>query len=83
MYKLVRRGEILRWEFSNEWAIKDLKVFYHPLPDLIKIVNQIGVPYIIQEFFDDISMDFHIDHLTNGYIDYSHLQIEEWHGENI
>lgn len=92
IFKLERNEyQELKWVFKGTWITVDeiaknfttAKSYFFDLPTLIKTTSQLNVSFFIGEYLNGSIINFHIDHLTNGYIDYSHLQIEEWHGENI
>lgn len=91
IFKLERnKYQELNWVFEGVWLTDNgitrssSKNYFFHLPTLIKTASQLNVSFFIGEYlYRQNSINFHIDHLTNGYIDYSHLQIEEWHGENI
>ena len=91
IFKLERNEyQKLNWVFEGVWLTgngitrsSSKKNYFFDLPTLIKTASQLNVSFFIGEYLNGSIINFNIDHLTNGYIDYSHLQIEEWHGENI
>lgn len=94
LFALERDGENLRWKFTSVWITVDgpdrhrkVEDYFFSLPTLVKLTSKFNLPFFILENRrakgGGLVEDFHVDHLTNGYVDYADLQIESWHGENI
>lgn len=64
----------LRWEFCGKWATSrgiygpsyDNSIFYFTLPELVKIIKKLNLPFIITENFHTSTLPFNVKHLEAG-----------------